>query len=130
MTPVFSWVKKAYTAEQLVCILLGEYRDEHLCISQPINISNNVAFLVNTSHLKHPDDLKCDDMGSWKHNGSPKHSFCVTKSKKGIHKVEPLKSSTSNDHPEDEYILKRIYYKNISDDTIRKVIATLEGKEG
>ena len=126
MTPVFSWSKKAYTAEQLVCILLGQYSEERLCISQPVNISHNVTFLVQTSHLKHPDDIKCDDMGSWKHNGSPKHFYCVTKSTKGITNIEPLKTKPS-DPAEDIYELKRVYYQNSSDETIRKLVAKLEG---
>ena len=126
MTPVFSWSKKAYMAEQLVCIPLGQYSEERLCISQPVNISHNVTFLVQTSHLKHPDDIKCDGMGSWKHNGSPKHFYCVNKSTKGITNIEPLKPKPP-DPAEDIYELKRVYYQTSSDETIRKLVAKLEG---
>ena len=126
MTPVFSWTKKAYTAEQLVCILLGKYRQEHLCVSQPVSISNNVTFLVEMGCLNHPDDIKCDDMGSWKHNGSPKQCFRVLKTKKGIENIEPLKSKPS-DVEGDVYELKRVYYINQSDPTIRKLVAKLVG---
>lgn len=126
MTPVFSWMKKAYTAEQLFCILLGEYCEEHLCISQPVNVSNNVSFLVQLSNLQHPDDLKCDDMGSWKHNGSPKNWFSVTKSTKKIESVVRIKTRPS-EPAQNVYELKRIYYKNSSDEAIRKLVAKLEG---
>jgi hypothetical protein len=126
MTPVFSRSTKAYTAEQLVHILLGEYSEESLCISQPVNISHNMTFLVQMSHLKHPDDIKCDDMGSWKHSGSPKHCYCVTKSTEGITSIQPLKTKPS-DPTDDVYELKRVYYQNSSDETIRKLVAKLEG---
>ena len=126
MTPVFSWTKKAYTAEQLVCILLGKYREEHLCVSQPLSISNNVTFLVEMGCLNHPDDIKCDDMGSWKHNGSPKQYFRVLKTRKGIENIEPIKSKPS-DEQQNIYELRRIYYINQSDPTIRKLVAKLVG---
>lgn len=77
MTPIFLWRKTAYTARETVCLLLGDYDAEYLCISQPINVSNNVSFLLDTSCFNHPYDLKCDDMGSWKHNGSLKRWFHV-----------------------------------------------------
>jgi hypothetical protein len=85
MTLVFSWLKKVHTAGELVCILLGDYSEERLCISQPVNISQ-------MSHVKHPDDIKCDVMGSWKHNGSPKHCYCITKSTKRDYKYPIVKN--------------------------------------
>ena len=39
----------------------------------PINIAHNVTFLVNNDSLKNPEALKCDDMGSWEHKGTPKN---------------------------------------------------------
>ena len=65
-------------------------------------------------------------MGSWKHNGSPKHFYCVTKSTKGITNIKPLKTKPS-DPAEDIYELKRVYYQNSSDETIRKLVVKLEG---
>ena len=83
MTPVFSKKKTAYTSEELVRLLL-DYEPEHTCISQPINVCNNVSFLVDINSLQHRDDLKCNDVGSWKHNGSPKCFFFVEKDSQGI----------------------------------------------
>ena len=71
MTPVFSWRNTAYAAEEMVRVLMEKYDVENLCISQPLNVSNNVSFLLDVSYFEHLDELKCDDIGSWKHNGSP-----------------------------------------------------------
>ena len=68
-TPVFAWRREPYQFEQLVRILLGEHEAERLCVSQPVNVSHNVAFLVNNAKIKDLNDLKCDDMGVWEHNG-------------------------------------------------------------
>lgn len=116
----------AYSAEQMVYLLLGKYGTEHLCISQPINVSNNVSFLVDMSCLQHPDNLKCDDMGSWKHNGSPKRWFNVKKDTQGINAIEPLEKKPS-DPADGIFELRRTYYKNSSDETVRKIVAKLEG---
>lgn len=47
------------------------------CVSQPVNVENNASFLVDRSKLNNEDDIKCDDMGAWKHKGSSKSFFRV-----------------------------------------------------
>ena len=46
------------------------------------------VFLIDTSHLDHPDDLEADELGSWKNDGQ--HSRWVKNTKKGssVKKVE------------------------------------------
>lgn len=126
MTPVFSWRDTAYTGEEMVCLLLGKYDAENLCISQPVNVSNNVLFMLDTSYFKHPDDLKCDDMGSWKHNGSPKRWFSIKKNARGINTIDRVEKKPG-DTNNDIFQLKRTYYTNNSDKTVRKIVAKLEG---
>ena len=91
-----------------VKILLGSCEEEYLCKSQPIDESNNVTFLVSNLSFKNVKDIVCDDMGAWKHNGSPLKYFVVDKSSGN----NDLKSSATKDPG--CYILKRIYYQNIS----------------
>ena len=129
-TPVFSWTETAYTSEQLACILMKDYKPEETCTSQPINISHNVSFLVCTNYLDHPDDIKCDDMGSWKHNGSPKCLLYVKKDKKGIIKdIQCLDRTAPKPAALTDgiYELRRVYYRNCSDQTLRKIVSKLYG---
>lgn len=132
MTPVFSWKKTAYNSEELVAILLGTYEPEQMCISQPINVSHNVSFLVDTRSLQHDDDLKCDDMGVWKNNGCPKCSFLVQRDSRGIKRVVALDRNTNNllQSTDNVFVLKRSYYQNSSAPDVRKIVSKLYGKHG
>lgn len=47
---------------------------ERVCIAVPMNVSNNVAFVVDTWKLSDVWDCKCDDMGSWINHGRKKMS--------------------------------------------------------
>lgn len=49
--PVFSWSKTAFTGQTLVKLLLTQYETEFMCVSQPVNVENNVSFLVDCSKL-------------------------------------------------------------------------------
>jgi hypothetical protein len=39
---------------------------ELVCTSHPTNINKNCTFVVDTSKLRSPDDIKCDDCGAWR----------------------------------------------------------------
>ena len=78
--PVFSWKTQPYQWDEIIKILLGSYEEEYLCKSQPIDISNNITFLTSNSSFKNVKDIVCDDMGAWKHNGSPLQYLVVDKS--------------------------------------------------
>ena len=119
--PMFSWKSQPYQWDEIVKILLGSYEEEYLCKSQPIDVSNNVTFLISNSSFKNVKDIVCDDMGAWKHNGSPLKYFVVDKSSGN----NDLKPSATKDPG--CYILKRIYYQNISSPDLRKIVATISG---
>ena len=84
-----------------------------MCVLQPVNIENNVSFLVDCSKLRSQDDIKCDDMGAWKHKGSPKRFFHVERSSDNdILSIVQLKE---NFHPKDEgvYMLRKSYSETL-----------------
>ena len=60
--PLFSWSSQWFSDEEIVTIILGKYENEVLCTPPTINVSHNVAFLVNTGKLRKPNDLKCDNI--------------------------------------------------------------------
>ena len=94
-------------------ILLGSYEPECLCTSQPLMISNNVTFLISNANFKNVRDIVCDEMGAWKHNGSPLKRFDVDKCTRSL-KIMMIKVNDPN-----SYILKRIYYENKSSPDLR-----------
>ena len=42
-----------------------------VCAQRPIGITEAAVFLVNTSKLRHQEDIRADDVGSWCHKGKP-----------------------------------------------------------
>ena len=40
-----------------------------------VGVTDAAVFLVDTTKLRHPDDLKADDMEIWVHKGIPSHSL-------------------------------------------------------
>ena len=51
-------------------------------------ISNIVTFLTSNANFKNVRDIVCDEMGAWKHNGSPLKRFDVHKSIRSL-KIMP-----------------------------------------
>ena len=66
------------------------YNPNVMCLSPPINVSNNVSFLVDTSSLDHGDNIKCDDMGAWDNKGCPSCCFNVERNSRGIKRIASL----------------------------------------
>ena len=113
--PVLSLKTQPYQwDDEIVKILLGSYEEEYLCKSQPIDVSNNVTFLISNSSFQ-------NDMRVWKHNGSPLKYFVVDKSSGN----NDLKPSAMKDPS--CCIFKRIYYPNISSPDLRIIVATISG---
>ena len=65
-------------------------------------------------------DIVWDEIGAWKHNGSPLKYIAVDKSSGNNN----LKTSATKDAG--CYILKRIYYQNISSPDLRKIVGTIK----
>ena len=105
-------------------IILGKYDSEVLCTSPPINVSYNVTFLVDTRKLRKPNDLKCDNMGTWRNNGVRKKRVFVKFDCHNNTATVDL-SADSDDH--NLYTLKRSYHKNKLSEDVKKIIAVLEG---
>ena len=102
-------------------ILLGFYEPDCLCTSQPLMISKNVTLFISNANFKNVRDIACNEMGAWKHNGSPLKRFDVDKSTRSL-KIMPSKVNDLN-----SYILKRIYYENKLSPDLRKIISTVIG---
>eukprot|EP00794_Sanderia_malayensis_P004990 gene4990-5648_t len=123
-TPVFSWRKEPYEFADIAKIMLSTYTRESLCVAPPINVSHNVSFLAEYSSFTNWEDLKCDDMGAWKHTGSPKRYYHVDMIDEKPATVTPVTKSEFGE--QGVWRMKRIYYKNKSDCSIRKTISIMQ----
>ena len=76
--PIFGRPNKGYNCEQIVHILLDPLISEELISStSPVYVHHNVSFIVDLSKLKNPNDVRADDLGSWKCTGSRISTFHV-----------------------------------------------------
>ena len=59
-----------FAGPELVKILLDNNRQNN-CVSQkqPLRTTDSKVFLVDTNKLTHHDDIKADDLGSWRNDG-------------------------------------------------------------
>ena len=68
--PVFAAGNMKFTGPEIVKILLDKSQQKS-CVSkkQPLRTTDSKVFLVDTDQLAHPDDIKADDLGSWRNDG-------------------------------------------------------------
>lgn len=95
-----------------------------VCKIKPVGVCDAAIFLVDISKLKHPNDLKADDMGSWIHKGKPVRYFDIDQSLEGEYAMAAKCNKNDGDSV---YKLTRIYYHNKSTPEFRKTIFYVHG---
>ena len=118
---VFLRRKTAFGWEEIAKILLRKYDKEQVCLSQSINVSNNVSLLLDHSKFQNDSDIMCDNMGAWKLTGSPKICFTLTDETSNISKCYINNSGEGSK----VYTLKQVYYRNKSSGDVRKIVSTV-----
>ena len=74
--PVYDYPVKGYSKEEIVDILCDPMLDTDLiCSSNPVSVENSVAFVIDVSKLKDPNDVRADDLGAWRCSGSQVLTF-------------------------------------------------------
>lgn len=79
--PVYDTPTECIDTEMAAQIILNEAEEDMLCSMQPICVDKNALFVVDLEKLKDPKDITCDDMGSWRSNGT--HPVYLTKGVSG-----------------------------------------------
>ncbi len=71
--PMYTQVSSPYNCVELISILMTDDMDDcKTCGTRPLGVSENASFIIDLDRVQF-DDLKADDLGSWKQNGS-KHT--------------------------------------------------------
>lgn len=99
-----------------------------VCLRKPVGIRDAAVFLVDTTKLKHPNDLKADDMGSWIHKGKPIRHFEIER----VPQSGEVYGAKPCDHRRDDsvYKLTRIYYHHRGTSEFRRTIFYVHSKLG
>jgi len=87
--PIYERHAKGYSGEEIAVILCDPTLDKDIiCSTHLVLVENNVSFVVDTSKLKNPNDIRADDLGTWKCTGSRVLTFAIKCSKKGCHVID------------------------------------------
>ena len=106
-------------------IILNDAEEDMLCQMQPTCVNKNVLLVVDLEKLRDPKDVTCDDMGSWRSNGT--HSVYLTKSLSGVISTVSLKQAKKGKVIGSMYkLIKRYYYHKTAKD-LNKTIFSLQG---
>ena len=98
-----------FNSTELVQILLDKERQKgFVCRKQPLRVKSSKVFLINTDYLGHPDDIKVDDLGSWRNDGQHSRWVKVKRNGRELLKVEICSGKPKNDP--NAYSLHRHYF--------------------
>ena len=95
---------------------------DKICSVQPLGVMQNAAFLIDIDTVDF-DDIKADDLGSWKATGNKKSFFHVTSS--GV--VKYLLSKPVGSVSTDYLLLTRRYFVHLTYDRFHHLIADIQG---
>ena len=123
--PVYSKSRKVLSPAETVGLLTdrGAFHLSKVCHRQPLQVQHHRTFIVDLTSLQSPQDVKCDDMGSWRNNSSSKFTFDVEWNEGEIKMLTPVRKGCHKS----SVILKREYFilnHNVEND-LRKRIDTI-----
>ena len=82
LLPIYSMENKILSPVEVMNVLfniVSSVSSELVCSQQPLHVEHNRTFIIDLDSLKCKDDVKCDDIGSWKNQSYNK--FLFTKQK-------------------------------------------------
>ena len=91
-----------------------------IATTHPIRVENNACFLVDLDQLQDPEDLLCDDLGSWNQSKTS-----VKKYQLGRKKGHVTKIIKQPDYADGKHSVFRRTFVNRSDNSMRKTIVNV-----
>lgn len=109
LLPIYSMENKILSPVEVINVLFNigsSVSSELVCSQLPLHVEHNRTFIVDLGSLKCQDDVKCDDVGSWKNQSYNK--FLLTKQKNDWVLVD---KKIVGEFPENEIVsIKRHYF--------------------
>ena len=123
--PVYSHQRDRMSTEAAAGIILDEEFDESLlCQMQPTCVDKNASFVVDLGKLQDPKDINCDDMGSWRANGT--HPSYVLVNNKGTISTLSQQKMKRGKVPGRQYkVVKRYYFHKTATDLNKTIFLVL-----
>lgn len=116
--PIFSETTTGYSVQEIVDILMDQsLAEDKVCQIQPLGVNRNCTFIIDLDAVS-VEDMKADDMGSWKSNGTRRSFFRLNGET-----CEFIKSSSPK-----SYVIIRRYYTHHSYSKFRRCIIIIQGE--
>lgn len=124
--PVYETPPPKYSAEGILKILLNpSMPTSKVCSVRPTNIVKSSTYIIDISQLEHPDDVKNDNFGTWKHSGSHPQLYRVHMEDDGDLHVEKCAPGATGD---DVVYLRRLHSVHPSNSNFKRLIAFVSGE--
>ena len=122
--PIFSRQSTRCTTKEIVNALLDPNDEQSLnCCTIPTCVEINSVFVIDTVSLRSIKDIYCDDMGSWKSNGT--YSCVVEVSADGDATTVVLYDEESLSKT--MYKMKKRYFKHGTSKDLKKIVVLMQG---
>ena len=126
--PIYEIPKDTYSGEEILKILFNpEISVDKICQKCPRQITKSCTFVIDLNKLKHPDDIKKDEFGKWRYNGSHVVSYMAWKS--GSY-IDFEKMSSEKEVAESVCKLRHIRCSHPSNPQFQRLLAFVTGTNG
>ena len=128
--PIWRTGTKSLSSSEIIRSLLfeREYIQPWICHKQPLSVNQNATFIIDLSKLPSSDDVFADDMGVWKHTGSPSQYFQVRKNEfGGLQELVSLGKKRPDTMSCDMYWIKKNYSCHHAASHLSRTVIFLEG---
>ena len=124
--PIYNRKRCTYSAEDVIRILF-EVEKSKICTAQPYGCTKSYTFVIDHTTLDDKDDLKCDDLGVWHHNGVSTLYFDVKFEGPNVKEITRLGSKRPAVLHPSIYALKRCYWRHKSNIKFNRKIFEIIG---
>ena len=116
--------------KELFSLLVDRQLDSSkICNVTPSDIEHNCTFIVDQSKLEHAGDIRADDCGVWKNNGS-RPCIVTWNNNNAIIVAHGTLSCKNHKMIPSQYHIVRTYFIHRSYKDFRKVISVIHGMCG
>ena len=126
--PVYETPPPKYAAERILRILLDPALPaSKVCSVRPTEVVKSATYVIDISisKLLHPDDVKNDNFGAWKHSGSHPQPYRAQVEEDGYVRVEKCAPGARGS---DVLYLRRLHSVHPSNSHFKRLIAFISGE--
>ncbi len=128
--PIWRTGTKSLSSSEIIRYLLFErdHIEPWICQKQPLSINRNATFIVDLTKLPSRNDVFADDMGVWKHTGSPSQYFQVKITESGdLCELVSLGKKRPSEMSRGVYRIKKNYSCHHAASDLSRTVIFIEG---